>query len=323
MILAGDIGGTNSRLGVFTEKHNRLELVAAQTYPSRNYESLEDILHVFREENNFPVQAACFAIAGPVREGKVATTNLAWVVDSGKLADQLALETVCVINDLEAIGYGVGELTPQDLAVLTEGGPRPVGNVAIIAAGTGLGQAGCFWDGFRHRPFACEGGHTDFAPRNDLEIELLSYLLEKFERVSYERILSGTGLYQIYQFLHYSKRGSEPKDLTEVIQQQAHPAPIVKAAMEKRSEVCELALTVFVSIYGAEAGNLALKIMATGGVYIGGGIAPKILPYLQSTEFLEGFLGKGRMRSLLENFPVRVIMNDKAGLFGAARRALL
>ncbi len=322
MILAGDIGGTNTRLGIFNKEAIGLHLVGAQTYPSRNYESLEDILHVFREENNFPVQAACFAIAGPVKEGKVTTTNLAWVVDSEKLAGQLALETVCVINDLEAIGYGVEGLDPQDLEILTQGGPRPEGNVAIIAAGTGLGQAGCFWDGQRHHPFACEGGHTDFAPRNDLELELLGYLLKKFERVSYERILSGTGLYQIYQFLHHTKRGREPKDLTEVIQQQAHPAPIVKAATEKRSEVCELALTVFASIYGAEAGNLALKIMATGGVYIGGGIAPKILPYLQGPHFLQAFLAKGRMRSLLEGFPVRVILNEKAGLFGAARRAL-
>ncbi len=321
MIIAGDIGGTNTRLGLFALSNNQLQIRGIKTYPSREYGSLDEIVQQFISEQRATVEQACFAIAGPVSQGKVATTNLAWLVDADRLALDLGLKKVGLINDLEAMGYGIGELSSEDIAILAPGAPHPAGNLAIIAAGTGLGQAGCFWDGQRHFPFACEGGHTDFAPRNELEIDLLNYLLGKFDRVSYERVLSGTGLFQIYQFLHHTKRGHEPSELTEVIQQQAHPAPIVRAAIENRSERCLQALTLFVSIYGAEAGNLALKVMAKGGVYIGGGIAPKILHFLQGSQFMQAFSAKGRMKPLLENMPVQVILNDKTGLLGAARYA--
>lgn len=321
-ILAGDIGGTNTRLGFFEWKSNRVQPVVIQTYPSKEYESLEDIIRQFATEHPLAVEAACFAIAGPVREGQVATTNLAWMVDAGRLAGLLELERVSLLNDLEAIGYGLGELEDKDFVLLNEGSPGSVGNLAIIAAGTGLGQAGCYWDGTRHSPFACEGGHTDFAARNPMEMELLSYFLEKFERVSYERILSGAGLFEIYRFFHQTHRGKEPSELTEIIYQQAHPAAVVRAALEQRSEICANALALFVSLYGAEAGNLALKIMAKGGVYIGGGIAPRIIPYFQKPLFMDAFTGKGRMKPLLEAMPVRVILQDKVGLFGAARYAV-
>ncbi len=323
MILAGDIGGTNSRLAVFEVIEQRLKPLSIKTYPSKEYDSLDDIIRLFMSEHPFPIDGACIAIAGPVTKGQVATTNLAWLVDADRLARLLELEQFGLINDLEAIGYGIHELCKEDVAVLREGATDATGNLGIIAAGTGLGQAGCYWDGVDHHPFACEGGHADFAPRNQIEVELLNYLLEKFDRVSYERILSGFGLFEIWKFLHHSGRGHEPGDLTEVLYQQAHPAPIVRAAIENRSETCQQALTLFVSIYGAEAGNLALKVMAKGGVYIGGGIAPKILPYLQGTQFMESFTAKGRMKPLLESMPVRIILNEKTGLLGAARYALV
>lgn len=323
MILAGDIGGTNTRLGFFAEKDGRVSTVVGSTYPSKEHDSLDEIIAKFVAEHGHPVEGACFAIAGPVHEGRVATTNLAWLVDAARLAKQLGLRRIGLINDLEAIGYGLPQLEREDLVTLNQGQAGAAGNRAIIAAGTGLGQAGCYWDGREHHPYACEGGHADFAPRNDLEVELLRYLLAKFERVSYERILSGSGLFEIYQFLHHAGRGEEDPSLTEVLYQQAHPAPIVRAALDGRSGRCSQALDLFVSIYGAEAGNLALKVMARGGLFVGGGIAPRIIDRLKQSTFLEAFTAKGRMRRLLQSMPVSVMINDKTGLLGAARYATL
>ena len=323
MILAGDIGGTNARLGFFDLKGERVRPMVIKTYPSKEHDSLDDIVSQFKREHRFSIEKACFAIAGPVNERRVATTNLAWLVDAVRLAKSLGLPRIGLLNDLEAIGYGLTELADTDLATLNEGTSAASGNIGIIAAGTGLGQATCYWDGQQHHPFAWEGGHTDFAPRNQLEGELLSYLLTKFERVSYERILSGSGLFEIYKFHHHIHRGQEPPDLTEVIYQQAHPAPVVRAALENRSELCANALDLFVSIYGAEAGNLALKVMARGGIFIGGGIAPRIIQKLKEPIFMTAFTAKGRMRPLLEAMPVRVILNDKTGLLGAAKYAAI
>ena len=321
MILAGDIGGTNTRLGVFAQAEGRLSGIAMRTYPSREHESLEVILDKFVAEHRGPVSAACFAIAGPVSEGRVATTNLAWRIDGERLAPRLGIASVRLMNDLEAIGHGLSELGPADLATVAPGAPGAQGNRAVIAAGTGLGEAGCYWDGSAHHPFACEGGHADFAPRDELEVELFQHLRARFERVSYERIVSGVGLYDLYQFLHQTGRGKEDAALTETIYQQAHPAPIVRAALEGRSERCSMALDRFVSIYGAEAGNLGLKLMARGGIFIGGGIAPRIIDRLKQPAFLSALTAKGRMRPLLESMPVHVILNDKVGLLGAARQA--
>lgn len=323
MILAGDIGGTNARLGIFELLRGRIQPVVTKTYRSKEHESLDDIVGQFKKEHPISAEKASFAIAGPVSEGRVATTNLAWLVDAERLAKTVGLKKIGLLNDLEAIGYGLTELAGNDLATLNEGTRNSNGNLAILAAGTGLGQAACFWDGKEHHPFACEGGHTDFAPRNQLELELLNYLLTKFDRVSYERVLSGSGLFEIYKFHHHIHRGQEPPELTEVLHQQAHPAPVVRAALESRSEVCMNALDLFVSIYGAEAGNLALKVMARGGIFIGGGIAPRIIQKLKEPTFMSAFTAKGRMRPLLEAMPVGVILNDKAGLLGAARHAAI
>ncbi len=323
MILAGDIGGTNTRLGLFEITNGRMNMAAAKSYSSREHDNLGEIVHKFVAAQPQRIEGACLAIAGPVKDGKVSTTNLAWTVDAVRLARELGLDSIELINDLEAIGHGLPQLGPDDLATLAPGAAQAQGNRAIIAAGTGLGQAGCYWDGRAHRPFACEGGHADFAPRNELEVELLHYLLGKFERVSYERVLSGSGLFELYQFLHHSGRGEEDAALTETIYQQAHPGPIVRAALDGRSQRCELALELFVSLYGAEAGNLGLKLMARGGIYVGGGIAPRIIERLRGTAFLAALTAKGRMKPLLESMPVHVILSDKVGLAGAAHHGAI
>jgi glucokinase len=320
-VLAGDIGGTNTRLGVFELTYGRLDALSLRTFPSKEYDHLDVIVAEFIAQCDCDWDAACLAVAGPVDDGKVATTNLPWLVDSRALAQQLRLERVGLINDLEAIGHGIAQLARSDRVTLAAGEPEATGNVAIIAAGTGLGQAGCFWNGRELEPYATEGGHCDFAPRNELEIELLRHMMKKFARVSYERVLSGSGLFEVYVFLHRTGRGDEPASLTETIYQQAHPSAIVRAALDGRSRRCALALDLFVALYGAEAGNLALKAMARGGVYVAGGIAPRMVDWMRRRGFMDAFLDKGRMRPLLESMPVHVVMNGNVGLLGAARYA--
>jgi len=322
MILAGDIGGTNSRLAFFDATNGRLKLVNEAIYPSRDYPGLEEIVSTFVRQDSGPVDAACFGVAGPVREGRAQISNLPWAVETSRLSTELKLSSTFLINDLEAMAWGIGALQTTDVVTLNVGSKNATGNRAVIAAGTGLGQAGMFWDGHQHQVFACEGGHTDFGPRNDLEIELLRYLLAKFGRVSYERVLSGPGLVNIYHFLRDTCRGDEPKWLAEAMTVGDPAAAISRAALEGKSPICEQALDIFVAIYGAETGNLALKILATGGIFLTGGIAPKILPKLSSSIFLNAFLDKGRMRPLVESMPVQVIVNENTGLLGAARCAV-
>jgi glucokinase len=323
MILAGDIGGTSTRLAFCEMEGERLKLVAEQTYPSRAHRGLDEIVEAFVSARGLPVERACFGIAGPVRAGRVEASNLAWVVEAARLARGLGLETVSLINDLEANAYGIAALEAKDFLALNEGAPGAVGNAAVISAGTGLGEAGLYWDGRQHQPFACEGGHTDFAPRNELEMDLLRYLLRKYGHVSCERVVSGPGLQNIYEFLRDRGHGRESAAIREVMLKQDPSAVISQAALEGRCELSAQALDLFVSLYGAEAGNLALKIMATGGVFVGGGIAPKILGRLKGPAFMEAFTAKGRFKALLAAIPVRVILNDKTALLGAARYAAL
>lgn len=323
MILAGDIGGTNTRLAFFTVAGKRLVSVIEETFPSRRHRGLAEIVSQFLSAHKLSPAIACFGIAGPVKQGRVETTNLPWIVDARLLSDELHIPTVLVINDLEATAYGVTVLEPTEWAVLNAGAPDAVGNAAVIAAGTGLGEAGLYWDGQRYRPFATEGGHTDFAPRSPLECELLHFLLARFDRVSYERVLSGPGLVNIYEFLRETGRGDEPVWLAEEFRGHDPAAVITQTALAGRCALCEQALDLFVSLYGAEAGNLALKVMATGGLFIGGGIAPKILPKLTTPTFMSAFVAKGRMQPVVEAIPVRVILNDRTALFGAARCAML
>lgn len=318
MILAGDIGGTNTRLALLEMEGARPGVVVEQAFPSRGHESLSEIVRAFLKEHEMPVEHACFGVAGPVREGRSKTTNLPWVVDAGQLASLLGLETVALVNDLEANAYGLAALEAKDFVVLNEGAPDAEGNAAIISAGTGLGEAGLHFEGERRRPFASEGGHADFAPRDEIQIELLRHLLARYGHISYERVLSGPGLLNIYKFLRDTGRGEEPAWLAMEMRLADPPAVITQAALDGKSELCERALSLFVSIYGAEAGNLALKVKATGGVFVGGGIAPRIIEKLKGAAFMEAFTAKGRMRPMLEATPVRVILNDKTALFGSA-----
>lgn len=325
MILAGDIGGTHTRIALFEPETGSnppaLKMLLERIYPSRDYQGLDEIVSVFLSNEKASIDRACFGVAGPVLHGQVSTPNLAWVVNALKLANLIGIEAVWLINDLHAHASGVDDLTPEDLVALNKVA-EGVGNAALIAAGTGLGEAGLYWDGRQRWPFPCEGGHSDFAPRNDVEIALLQYLLKKFPRVSYERIISGPGLKNIYEFLRDSGKEQEPKWLKEELEAAADPSVIISGyGLQAKAAICERALDIFVSVYGAEAGNLALKIMATGGVFISGGIAAKILPKLTGPAFIQAFVSKGRMQPLLEAIPVKVIVNDKVGLIGAARYA--
>ncbi len=323
MILAGDIGGTNSRLAVFDVEGGRPKPVTEGTFPSRAHQGLNEIVAKFTAEQNQSFDGACFGVAGPVKRGRSETPNLPWVVDAGQLASQLGLETVLLINDLEANAHGIAALEPKDFITLNDGERDAYGNAALISPGTGLGEAGLRWEGDHHRPFPSEGGHADFAPRNEVEIELLRYLLTQFESVSYERVLSGPGLHNIYKFLRDTGRGDEPAWLAERLREEDPPAVISSVALEGGCDLCAQAMDLFVSVHGAEAGNLALKVLATGGVFVGGGIAPKILPKLKAPAFMRAFTAKGRMRPLLEAIPVKVILNEKTALLGAARVAAL
>ncbi|HVP61026.1 MAG TPA: glucokinase [Myxococcaceae bacterium] len=322
MIVAGDIGGTNARLATFEVQAGRLLLTKEIVYPSRSAPDLETIVRRFVDEAHPAATAAALGVAGPVKDGRTETPNLPWVVDAGRLADILGVPKVTLLNDLKANAYGLRHLGPTDFAMLQPGAKDAVGNQAILSAGTGLGAAGLYWDGERHRPFATEGGHADFAPRNRLEADLMEHIAREKGRVSEERILSGSGLVRIYRFLRERSGQAEPPALTERFAKEDAAAVVSRCAMDDADPVCVKALDLFVSAYGAEAGNVALRMLATGGVFLGGGIAPKILPrFKRDGLFMAAFLDKGRMRTLLESIPVLVVLNDRAALWGAAHCA--
>jgi len=322
MILAGDIGGTHARLAFFQSKNGHLTPVAEGVFPSRDHSGLDEIVGQFVAKQSLRPDVACFGVAGPVRNGKVETSNLPWTVEASRLAGELHLPSALLINDLEANAWGIASLGDQDQIALNRVKGMPVGNQAVISAGTGLGEAGLFWNGNGYEIFASEGGHCDFAPRTELEIELLRYLVARFGHVSFERIVSGPGLVNVYNFLRDTHRGEEPQWLTDELAQGDQAAAISRAAVAGKSVLAEHALDLWISIYGAEAGNLALKLMATGGVFLGGGIAPKIVSKLSGLLFMQAFVSKGRLQPLLESIPVKVITNDKIALFGAARYAV-
>jgi glucokinase len=318
VVLAGDVGGTKTNLALFTNQAGRLQPIAQRSFPSRQASGLEAILKEFLQGDTVRLAGACFGLAGPVVDGRCQATNLPWVVDANSLQRALGCNAVGLLNDLEATAYGIQTLAPEACVVLNAGHPQPRGAIAVIAAGTGLGEAALIWDGSRYRAVASEGGHTDFAPRNELEIELLRDLGKQFGHVSYERIVSGPGKVGVYQFLRETGRGAEPEWLAGLLRA-GDPSPVIsEMALNGRSELCAHALKLFVSIYGAEAGNLALKYLARGGVYVGGGIAPTILPMLQDGTFMRAFADKGRFSALLSDIPVRVILEERTALFGAA-----
>jgi len=321
MILAGDIGGTNARLAYFQPQNGHLRLVCERVYPSREHSELGEIVSEFLTDSGARPEVACFGIAGPVRNGRVETSNLPWVIEQSRLAKQIHLPATLLINDLEASAWGIGALETGDLVPLNRVTGPVSGNQGVIAPGTGLGEAGLFWDGSRHHVFACEGGHTDFGPQGDLQIELLRFLKARFGHVSYERILSGPGLVNVYEFLRETGCGKESAEFAAVLKNSDPAAAISRAALDGTQPLAEKALDVWIAVYGAEAANLALKVMATGGLFLAGGISPKILPKLTGPQFMQAFLDKGRLRPLVESIPVQVVTNDKTGLLGAARCA--
>jgi len=326
MLLAGDIGGTKTTLAIFSPKTGPGAPVAKATFPSASYSSLEAIVREFLAEVKLTIQRASFGVAGPVVGGQAMITNLPWVIDEGQLQEALGLSSVHLLNDLEAIASAVPVLERSDLHTMNEGQGVSDGAIAVIAPGTGLGEAFLTWDGSRYQAYASEGGHADFAPNNHLEIELLRYLHNRFKRVSYERVCSGMGLPNIYAYLKDSGRAEEPAWLAEELAKADDPTPvIVNGAIGTRRtcELCRATLDVFVSILGAEAGNLALKVLATGGVYLAGGIPPRILSTLDNGRFMEAFRNKGRLSDVVARVPVNVIVAPEVALLGVASHGLM
>ncbi len=320
--LTGDIGGTKSRLALAESVRGNLRLSNEKTYLSADFSGLEEILLRYLQTLGQPVDGAALGLPGPVTGGRCEVTNLPWSVDASSLKENVHLPQVELVNDLEATAWGIGALTDSDILTLQPGNIDSRGNCSIIAAGTGLGQAGMFWDGSRHTPFPSEGGHADFSPGNDLEVELFNWLRGKYGKVCWEQVVSGPGLVDIFRFLSEFWKTPVPAVLEEAMSRGDPAAAISTAATSGASKTCKESMLLFARLYGAEAGNQALKLMAIGGVYIGGGIAPKIIQWLQHPSFLEAFNDKGKMRRLMEGMPVRVILNDRAALLGPAMKYL-
>src|SRR5713226_6707950 len=324
MILAAEIGATRTRLAAFELEGSRLQRVTEKTYMSSDHSGLPEIMRDFIVTEGIPVQSACFGVAGPVRNGVSKISNLPWTIDSRELARQLKLDSVGLINDLEAYAYGIDALESKDFITLNEGSEDAEGNRAVISARTGLGVAGMYWDGFRHHPFACEGGHADFAPRDDLQMQLLAHLQKKFGRVSCERILSGPGIKNIYEFLRDTQKAEEPQWLRDQMgAAKDQPALISQLALEGKAEICDQTLSIFVSVFGAETVNCALNFMSTVGIFLGGSIAAKIVAKMKDPVFMQSFLDKGRMEAVLKDMPVKIVLNDDCGIIGAARYTLV
>jgi glucokinase len=325
VILTGDIGGTKTSLAVFSSEPALGSPLAEATFSSQDYSSLELIVREFLSRVKIKVDRASFGVAGPVVNGQARITNLPWVLDEKQLSDALGLSRVHLMNDLLAFASAIPLLKPTDLLTLNKGLSIPGGAIAVLAPGTGLGQAYLTWDGNRYRAYPSEGGHADFAPSNALEARLLMYLLDRFQHVSTERVCSGIGLTNIYEFLKEYGHGKEPDWLAEQLTAVRDPVPvIVNAALDegRPCSLCQSTLSMFITILGAEAGNLALRMMASGGIYLGGGIPPRILPALRKSPFMVAFRNKGRMSGLMDEFPVHVILNPKLALMGVACHGL-
>jgi glucokinase len=320
MLLAGDIGGTKTNLAIFSSETGWRKPFAEAIYTNVNYPDFESLLHEFLAQHDFPIDQASFGVAGPVVAGHASITNLPWKMDEQQLQTAFQIPSVRLLNDLDAIAHAVPHLESQDLFTLNEGQGVPGGVIAVIAPGTGLGEAFLTWNGSQYQAHTSEGGHADFAPANTFQLELLRYLMVRFPHVSFERLCSGKGIPNIYDYLKDSGTAEEPQWLAEQLATTLDRSPfIVNNALDKNAcEICVATLNTFVSILASEAGNLALKVLSTGGVYIGGGIPPRILSYLQSNHFMQAFTHKGRFTQMLAQMPVHVILNPKVALLGAA-----
>jgi glucokinase len=321
MLLAGDIGATKMHLALYQRIEGRLQAVRNARFATKQYHALEDIISHFLRSDK--ISTACLGVPGPVIEGRSQMANLPWLIDSRKLSAHFGIERVYLLNDLETHGYAISKLSADQLCTLNKGDMRKDATQALIAAGTGLGETFLTWDGKVYTPHPSEGGHVDFAPRTDDELDLLRYLMRKYGgRVSIERVVSGTGISNIYEFLRNARGMEEPGWLAEELAEADDPNTVIaRNALAGKSALCEKALDMFAFAYGAEAGNFGLTVMSAGGLYIGGGIAPRILEKLKDGNFWRAFTSKGRLRRLLTEMPVHVILEKDAALIGVVAYA--
>lgn len=321
LLLAGDIGATNTRVALFEPQGDLRKPARVRSYAGADYPGLVEVLREYLKDVDHPVIAACFGAAGPVVEGRVKLTNINWIVDSNELCDKFDLKAAWLINDLKAIANAVPLLRDNELKVLNAGIPEDRGTIAVIAPGTGLGIGFLAWAAGRYRAYATEGGHADFAPVNPVHDEMLSFLRNKFKQVAVEHVGAGVGLPNIYEFLKASGRGQEPGWLADEMSAASDPTPVIvdnAMAAKPGSEICQQTLQIFVTVLAGEAGNLALQFGATGGVYVGGGIPPRILPAFERYGFMQTFIAKIGYEYYLERFPVKIILHSEPGLLGAA-----
>ncbi len=317
--LAGDIGGTKTILALYTGDAGADQPFDREVFPSRSFGSLEQIIQAYLAERETSISGACFGVAGPVKDNRVQATNLPWVIETNNLIAVLNNSNVWLLNDLIATARAVPNLAAEDIHTLKPGMPAAGGVIGIVAPGTGLGEAVLVWNGDRYIAIPSEGGHSNFGPTSPLEIGLLSYLQHKIGHVSYENVCSGVGIPNLYAYLRDVHMLAEPDWLVEALENAADPVPVIaRAALDRKSEICERTMELFVSILSNEAGNLALNVFATGGIYLGGGIPPRILPLIESDAFMRAFINKGRFEKLLSEIPVYVILKPDAALFGAA-----
>lgn len=322
IVLAADLGGTKTELALFQIKDGKLISLKNQRYPTSNHASFVKAIQEFHQDETMKIDCACLGVAGTVDGDKVSGTNFAWEIDAKKLEKDLKIKRVILINDLKANAYGLSSLIKSDFKTLCKG-EKKEGNAVVISPGTGLGEAGLYWDGAFFHPYASEGGHCNFAPRTDLDIELYQFLHKKFDHVSWERVISGMGIINIYQFLRQYRKEKEPKWLTEKLKIDYSAKVISDAALEGKDAVCTESIQLFLKYLAVEASELALKSKSVGGIYIGGGIVPKILDLIDAEEFYENFINVGRMKHLLKEIPVKIILNDKTALMGAANYAAM
>ncbi|WP_242084908.1 glucokinase [Aestuariivivens sediminis] len=317
IVLAADVGGTKTNLALFQVSKGMLISLNERLYATKEYNSLLEIFNHFKNDIPIKIDCVCLGVAGPVINGKAQGTNFPWLIDWEEISKELQISSVSIINDMEANAYGLAVLRKKELGVIFKGN-NIAGNATIISPGTGLGEVGLYWDGTHYHPFASEGGHCDFSPRNELEMDLWKYLHKKYNHVSWERVISGPGIYDIYKFLIMHKRESVPEDIEQKMLSENPSVLITKLAMERKDPICIETLNLFTKFLAAESAQLALKMNAIGGIFIGGGIVPKIIKGIDKTIFKTNFIQSGRLNKLLEMVPVKAILNEKTPLLGAA-----
>lgn len=323
MLVTGDIGGTKTSLALYTLDRGPRDAIAQKTYPSNEYPSLEVLVRKFLEETGYEPSFGTFGVPGPVVEGRSQVTNLPWVVEEEKLKYALNFRAVALLNDLEAISNSIPVLEDDDLHVINDVEPVEGGSKGVVAPGTGLGEGFLVWDGKGYTSCRSEGGHATFSPMDELQTDLMRFLMKRFGHVSCERVCSGLGIPNIYDFLKETGFSPEPEWLAKELEDAEDRTPVIlQSAGDDSCELCSETLRLFVSILGGEAGNLGLKVMATGGMYLGGGIPPRIIPALEKGDFMEAFCGKGRLGAVLERVPVYVMIHPQVALLGSARYGL-